>query len=67
MKSLIVIVLCFLCVFFKVLFWNNLCKEVCVPVAVNNHACCIWIVNGFSDCNTCLFSLSVFFFDSVFE
>ena len=47
-----------------------MCKEVCecmcvsvclcVYVAVNSHACYIWIVNDITDCNICLFSVSVF-------
>ena len=48
-----------------------MCKEVCecmcvsvclcVYVAVNSHACYIWIVNDITDYNTCLFSVSGFF------
>ena len=34
---------------------------VCLCVAVNSHACYIWIVNDSTDCNTCLFSVSDFF------
>ena len=33
----------------------------CLCVAVNSHACYIWIVNDITDCNTCLFSVLVFF------
>ena len=32
---------------------------VCVYVAVNSHACYRWIVNDITDCNSCLFSVSV--------
>ena len=35
--------------------------SVCVCVAVNSHACCIWIVNDITDCNSCLFFFSFFF------
>ena len=31
-------------------------------IAVNSHACYTWTVNDISDCNTCLFSVAVFFF-----
>ena len=31
-------------------------------VAVNRLDCYIWIVNDITDCNTCLFSVSVFSF-----
>ena len=72
MISLILILVCFL---FQVLppppppfilFRNGMCKEVCVCVcvvliAINSHACCIWIVNDITDSNICLFSVSVFF------
>ena len=34
---------------------------VCVSVAVNSHACYIWIVNDITDSNTCLFSVAGFF------
>ena len=33
------------------LFQNSICKEMCV--AVNSHACYIWIVNGITNCSTC--------------
>ena len=36
-----------------------------VLIAVNNHACNIWIVNGITDCNTFLFQ--IFFFHSISE
>ena len=32
---------------------------VCVYVAVNSHACGRWIANDITDCNSCLFSVSV--------
>ena len=32
---------------------------VCVCVSVSSHACCRWIVNDITDCNSCLFSVSV--------
>ena len=32
---------------------------VCVCGAVNSHACYRWIVNDITDCNSCLFSVSV--------
>ena len=35
---------------------------VCVCVAVNSHASYRWIVNDITDCNSCLFSVSVFVF-----
>ena len=35
----------------------SVCVFVCV--AVNSHACCRWIVNDITDCNSCLFSVSV--------
>ena len=40
-----------------------MCKEgcVCVCVAVNSHACYIWIVNDITDSNTCFFSVAGFF------
>ena len=31
----------------------------CVSVAVNSHACYRLIVNNITDCNSCLFSVSV--------
>ena len=34
------------------LFRNSICKEMCV--AVNSHACYIWIVSGITNCSTCL-------------
>ena len=42
-----------------------MCLSVCVrvfvwvSVAVNSHACYRWIVNDITDCNSCLFSVSV--------
>ena len=36
-----------------------------VLIAVNNHACNVWIVNGITDCNTFLFQ--IFFFHSISE
>ena len=32
---------------------------VCVCVSVNIHVCYRWIVNDITDCNSCLFSVSV--------
>ena len=32
---------------------------VCVYVTVNSYACYRWIVNDITDCNSCLFSVSV--------
>ena len=32
---------------------------VCVCVAVNSHTCYRWIVNDITDCNSCLFFVSV--------
>ena len=32
---------------------------VCVCVGVNSHACYRWIVNDITDCNSCLFFVSV--------
>ena len=41
---------------------------VCVCVAINSYACCIWIVNDITDSNTCLFSVSGFlFFNCILE
>ena len=40
-----------------------MCLSVCVPVfvcvAVNSHACYRWVVNDITDCNSCLFFVSV--------
>ena len=38
------------------------CVHVYVCVAVNSHACYRWIVKDITDCNSCLFSVSVFVF-----
>ena len=38
----------------------SVCARVFVCVAVNSHACYRWIVNDITDCNSCLFSVSVF-------
>ena len=35
---------------------------VCVCVGVNSHACYRWSVNDITDCNSCLFSVSVWVF-----
>ena len=35
------------------------CLGVCVYVTVNSYACYRWIVNDITDCNSCLFSVSV--------
>ena len=39
----------------------NVCVRVfvCVYVTVNSQACCRWIVNDITDCNSCLFSVAV--------
>ena len=37
-----------------------MCQCVCVYVAVNSHACSIWIVNDITDTNACF--LFQFFF-----
>ena len=64
MISLIVRHVCFMFqVFCFILFQHSMCVYVseclCVSVAVNSHACYIWIVNNITDCNSCLFSVSV--------
>ncbi len=43
--------------------------SVSVCVAVDSHACYIWILNDITVCNTYLFSFSGFFFfsSSIFE
>ena len=65
MMSLIVIRFFFFkfCLFPFILFWNSMCREVCVChcVAVKSHACYIGIVNDITDSNTCLFSVAGFF------
>ena len=38
------------------------CQSVCVCVAVNSHACYIWIVHGITDSNTFCFLFQFFFF-----
>ena len=64
-----------------ILFWNSMCKDVCIYVCVsvclcvcvcvwlliadNSQSCYIWIENDITDFNTCFFSVSLFFFFSV--
>ena len=38
------------------------CMCLCVCVGVNSHAFYRWIVNGITECNRCLFSVSGFVF-----
>ena len=48
---------------FVLFCFRIVCVRMCVYVsvcgAVNSHACYRWIVNDITDCNSCLFSVSV--------
>ena len=62
---ILILVFIFRFVCFLILFWNTMCKVVCV--CPYSHACCIWIVNDITDCNTCVFCFRLLLFFFCFE